>query len=49
VYGDPKVVSSSVKDEFVRETGSQKCGIKRDGKRNNTVTKGSKKKKRRKE
>jgi hypothetical protein len=33
-----------VKEEFVRETGSQKYGIKREVKRNNTVTKGSKKK-----
>jgi hypothetical protein len=33
----------SVKEEFVRETGSQKYGTKRDGKRNNTVTKESKK------
>jgi len=43
-YGDLNVISCSVKDEFVRETRSQKCGIKRDGKRNNTVTKGSKNK-----
>jgi len=32
----------------VKETGSHKYVIKRDGKRNNTVTKGSKKKKNRK-
>jgi hypothetical protein len=34
-----------VKEEFVRETGSQKYGIKREGKRNNTVTRGRKKRK----
>jgi hypothetical protein len=37
-----------VKEEFVRETESQKYGIQRDGKRNNTVTEGSKKKRDRK-
>jgi hypothetical protein len=33
----------SVKEEFVREMGSQKYGIKRDEKRNKLLTKGSKK------
>jgi hypothetical protein len=49
IIGDLNVVPCSVKEEFVRETGSQKYGIKRDGKRNNTVKKEERKNDRKKE